>query len=78
MQLAAIAEVRSNPDSDTGLIRFHVVLPEAQVRQVAWANVLARVPVVVVIMAAESSLIHSIMLGLVYCFYETANGKINN
>lgn len=62
--LAAIAEVRSNPDSDTGLMRFHVVLPEAQVRQAAWDNVVARVPVVVATLLLGLSVVYLYWVGV--------------
>jgi PAS domain S-box-containing protein len=50
--LVGMAEARANPESDVGVLRFHISLPQREVEAQAWAGLRHRLPYLVVALLA--------------------------
>ncbi|MBX3609635.1 MAG: PAS-domain containing protein [Hydrogenophaga sp.] len=64
VQLVGLSEVRANPDTPVGTLRFQVVLPEAQVRSAAFAAMRARLPAAVAAFLGGLLVIYLYWVGL--------------
>ncbi len=62
--LVGMAEVRPNPDSDIGTLRFHAWLPQRVVQAEAWAAMSQRLPLVLVALLAGHGVLYLYWLGV--------------
>lgn len=56
--LAGVAEARGNPDSDLGVMRFHVLLPQHAVEAEAWAGLRRRLPYLLAVLLAAQIVLY--------------------
>ncbi len=62
--LVGMSEVRANPDSDIGTLRFHAWLPQRVVQAQAWATMSQRLPLVLVALFVAQAVLYLYWLGV--------------
>jgi PAS domain S-box-containing protein len=62
--LVGMAEIRANPDSDAGMLRFYAWVPQRAVQAAAWATMMARLPLVLAALLAGQGVLYLYWLGV--------------